>query len=178
MKMQTVIQWAARGKNLLSMFLFVLMAASFSGCGEEVNPYVFDVEGQKKIDEQVIRQYFRDNNVDTTAVTKTASGLYYMNLTPGTGADIKVGDLVEVNYIGKLTNGSIFDSSYDRGTSFPFTVGARQVIAGWDEGLQLMQVGEEARLYIPSYLGYGYRGTGSIPPNAVLIFDIKVIRKK
>lgn len=178
MNMHSLTRWAAKPYNLLKVFLFVLVAASFTACGDDVDPYTFDVEGQKKLDDLAIRQYFRDNNVDTTAVTKTASGLYYLELSPGTGDQIKTGDLVEVDYIGKLTTGYKFDSSYDRGAHFTFTVGARQVIAGWDEGIQLMKVGEEARLFIPSYLGYGYRGSGSVPPNAVLIFDIRVNRKK
>mgnify|MGYP005753807915 CR=1 FL=1 len=178
MKMQTLTQWATNSRNLLKVFLFVLVAASFSACGDDVDPYTFDVEGQKKIDEQVIRKYFRDNNVDTTKVVKTDSGLYYLNLKPSTGAEVKVGNLAEVHYIGKLINGAKFDSSYDRGQPFTFTVGARQVIAGWDEGLQLMKSGEEARLFIPSHLAYGPYGQGSIPPSAVLIFDIEVLRIK
>ena len=179
MKMQTLIQWATKGKNLLQVFLFVLVAASFSACGDEVDPYApFDVEAQKKIDEQVIRKYFRDNGVDTTQVVRTNSGLYYLTIKPGAGAEVKTGNLVEVNYIGKLTNGSTFDSSYDRGKSFTFTVGAKQVIAGWDEGLQLMKVGEEARLFVPSHLGYGPYMQGRIPPSSVLIFDIEVLRAK
>jgi peptidylprolyl isomerase len=176
--MLNLIQWAANRNNLLKVFLFVLVAAAFSSCGDDVDPFTFDVEGQKKIDEQVIRKYFRTNKVDTLAVNRTASGLYHLVLTPGTGASIEANNVVEVSYIGKLTNGYKFDSSYDRGEFFTFVVGANQVIKGWDEGLTLMKVGEEARLFIPSHLGYGFRGAGSIPPNAVLIFDIKVQRKK
>ncbi len=178
MKMQTLINWATKGNNLLKVFLFVLAAASFSACADDVDPFTFDVEGQKKIDEQVIRKYFRTNSVDTTKVVRTASGLYYLNIKPSTGAAIKAGDLVEVNYVGKLTSKTVFDSSYDRGKTFTFTVGGKQVIAGWDEGLQLMKVGEEARLFIPSHLGYGPYPQGSIPGSSVLIFDIDVIRSK
>ncbi|WP_299822544.1 FKBP-type peptidyl-prolyl cis-trans isomerase [uncultured Pontibacter sp.] len=179
MKMQTLTQWATKGNNLLKVFLFVLVAASFSACGGDDNYYApFDVEGQKKIDEQVIRKYFRDNNVDTTKVVRTESGLYYLELKPGTGAEIKTGNLVEVMYVGKLANNSVFDSSYERGKAFTLTVGARQVITGWDEGLQLMKVGEEARLFIPSHLGYGPYNQGSIPGSSVLIFDIEVLRTK
>ncbi|MEJ8801107.1 FKBP-type peptidyl-prolyl cis-trans isomerase [Pontibacter sp. H249] len=183
MKMQTLIQWATKGKNLLQVFLFVAVAASFSACGgDDVNPYEFDVEGQKKIDEEVIRRYFRANNVDTTQVVRTASGLYYLQLKPGTGAEIKTGNLVEANYIGKLTNGATFDSSYDRGKPHTFQVDAKNsplsVIEGWNEGVKLMTVGEEARLFIPSHLGYGPYMQGNIPPSSVLIFDIAVLRTK
>lgn len=180
MKMlNSLIPWSTKSSNLLKVLLFVIVAVSFSACGDDSdNNFFFDAEAQKQIDEKVIRQYFRNNNVDTTAVERTSSGLYYLEIAPGTGAAIETGDLVEVMYIGKLTNGFKFDSSYDRGNAFTFTVGAQQVIKGWDEGLPLMKVGEEARLFIPSHLGYGLRGSGSIPPNSVLIFDIKVNRKK
>ncbi|MBW7465850.1 FKBP-type peptidyl-prolyl cis-trans isomerase [Pontibacter aydingkolensis] len=181
--MQTLIQWATKGSISLKVFLFVLVAASFSACGgDDVNPYVFDVEGQKKIDEQIIRQYFRDNNVDTTQVIKTESGLYLLNVKPSSGAEIKTRNLVEAHYIGKLTNGFKFDSSYDRGKPHTFVVDEKgtqlSVIQGWNEGVKLMKVGEEARLFIPSHLGYGPYGQGSIPPNSVLIFDIEVLRIK
>ncbi|WP_242920971.1 FKBP-type peptidyl-prolyl cis-trans isomerase [Pontibacter liquoris] len=167
-----------KASSLLKALLFLVLSVSFASCGDTVDPYTFDVEGQKKLDEQTIRQYFRLNKVDTTAVVRTSSGLYYLNDVPGTGVQIKAGDEVEVHYIGKFVNNATFDSSYDRGDSFSFVVGAGQVIKGWDEGLQLMKVGEEAHLFIPSHLGYGPRGRGSVPPSAVLIFEIKAISVK
>ncbi|WP_187262589.1 FKBP-type peptidyl-prolyl cis-trans isomerase [Pontibacter beigongshangensis] len=166
-------------KGILSKALFLLLvAASFSACKEPKNPYVFDTEGQKLKDELVIRQYFRANNVDTTKVVRTESGLYYLNVTPGTGDLIKAGEIADVHYIGTNIWGNEFDNSYNRGSSFSVTVGAGRVIKGWDEGLQLMKVGEEARLFVPSHLGYGPRGSGSIPGNSILIFDMKVLRKR
>ncbi|MBF9251797.1 FKBP-type peptidyl-prolyl cis-trans isomerase [Pontibacter sp. 172403-2] len=116
---------------------------------------------------------------------ETASGIHYFVLTPGTGAQVKTGDFVEVHYLGKFVDkptfdaSTKFDSSYDRGAPLSFVVGASQVIDGWDEVLPLMTVGEEARFYIPSGLAYGpCPRQGAIPPNTVLSFDIKVLSAK
>lgn len=130
---------------------------------------------QKAKDIEIIQKYLTDMKVDMNSVKSTESGLHYINLQPGTGRQIKVGDNVQVHYIGKLLSGSTFDSSYDRSQTFPVMVGYSQVIAGWHEALALMSVGEETRFYIPSYLAYGPCGNTSIGPNAVLVFDIKVV---
>jgi FKBP-type peptidyl-prolyl cis-trans isomerase len=171
-------------KGLLAKACFFFaIVVSFSACKEQEfrNPYMQTPEqreAQKQIDEQVIRKYFRDNNVDTTKVVRTNSGLYHLTVTEGEGNLIKAGQQVAVHYIGKNIFNQTFDSSYPRGNSFSFIVGAGQVIKGWDEGLQLMKVGERANLYIPSYLAYGFMGSSSIPPNAVLIFEIDVLSAK
>jgi FKBP-type peptidyl-prolyl cis-trans isomerase len=99
----------------------------------------------------------------------------------GTGDRVvKAGDTVSVQYTGKLEDGTKFDSSYDHGGQpFSFTVGAGQVIKGWDEGLLGAKVGEKRTLTIPSDLGYGANGAGAaIPPNATLIFDVEVVSIK
>jgi FKBP-type peptidyl-prolyl cis-trans isomerase FkpA len=107
----------------------------------------------------------------------TASGLQYEELTEGTGAVAKSGDQVEVHYTGWLTNGTKFDSSLDRGQPFAFQVGAGRVIKGWDEGVAGMKVGGKRKLTIPPDLGYGARGAaGVIPPNAVLVFEVELLR--
>jgi FKBP-type peptidyl-prolyl cis-trans isomerase len=178
--MNPIIKSKAINSLLAKALLLFVMLVSFAACKEQEyqNPYFQTPEqreAQKKIDEETIRKYFRAHNVDTTAVERTSSGLYRLTLEEGKGDLVKDGQRAEVHYIGWTVNGYKFDSSYDRGNSFSFVVGTQSVIGGWDEGLQLMRVGEKAMLYIPSYLGYGYRGGGSIPPNSVLVFEIKVL---
>ena len=112
------------------------------------------------------------------AVT-TASGLTYIITKQGTGAQLKAGDNIIVNYTGLLTNGQKFDSSLDRGEPFSFPLGAGRVIKGWDEGFAKLKVGDHATLVIPSSIAYGTRGAGGvIPPDATLIFIVEVIGVK
>ncbi len=97
-------------------------------------------------------------------------------LKEGAGAVAKNGDKVSVHYVGVLENGTKFDSSVDRGVPFEFTLGAGQVIPGWDIGVEGMKVGEKRKLTIPSLLAYGERGAGGvIPPNATLIFEVELL---
>ena len=105
----------------------------------------------------------------------TASGLQYWDLKPGTGAVASKGDIVRVHYTGWLTNGDKFDSSVDRGEPLRFWLGKGQVIPGWDEGVAGMKVGGKRQLHIPAKLGYGEKGTGGIPPNSELIFDVELV---
>ena len=108
-------------------------------------------------------------------VITTASGLQYEVLTEGTGPKPKATDTVTVHYKGTLTNGKVFDSSYDRGEPISFPLD--RVIKGWTEGLQLMSVGSKYRLTIPSQLGYGAAGAGGvIPPNATLVFEVELLK--
>ncbi len=99
------------------------------------------------------------------------------DLTPGTGDEAIDGKKVTVHYSGTLTNGTKFDSSYDRAMPFSFTLGAGQVIKGWDMGVKGMKVGGKRKLTIPSKLGYGEFGAGgAIPPNATLIFEVELLK--
>ncbi len=96
----------------------------------------------------------------------------------GTGLQAVSGKTVVVNYIGRLVNGTQFDASCDRGQPFDFPLGQSRVIQGWDQGVAGMKVGGQRRLIIPSSLGYGEGGQGSIPPNAALIFDVELLEVK
>jgi peptidylprolyl isomerase len=114
-------------------------------------------------------------------VTEMPDGLKYTDTKTGDGATAKAGNKVSVHYTGWLSDngskGKKFDSSVDRGQPFQFTLGAKQVISGWDEGVAGMKVGGKRTLTIPPELGYGARGApGAIPPNATLIFDVELLQ--
>ena len=118
---------------------------------------------------------FLKNNGEREGVTTTKSGLQYEVLAEGTGKSPKATDKVRCHYEGRLINGDIFDSSYQRNE--PADFGLNQVIPGWTEGVQLMKEGAKYRFFIPYVLGYGERGAGSsIPPYSTLIFDVELIK--
>lgn len=96
-------------------------------------------------------------------------------LKEGTGAEAKNGDELTVHYVGTLLDGTKFDSSVDRNQPFSFTLGARQVIDGWEQGILGMKVGEKRKLTIPPDLAYGDEGSGPIPPKATLIFEVELL---
>lgn len=105
------------------------------------------------------------------------SKLNIIDIKAGTGAVAREGDKVAVHYAGALMDGTKFDSSYDRGQPFVFTLGAGQVIQGWDKGVAGMKVGGKRKLIIPPYMAYGASGVpGTIPPNAILIFEVELVR--
>lgn len=100
------------------------------------------------------------------------------DIKEGTGEPVKSGNTVEVNYLGTFLDGKKFDSSYDRNQTFSFNVGAGEVIAGWDQGLVGMKTGGKRKLLIPSDLAYGPNGSGPIPPNTPLIFEVELVSIK
>lgn len=110
---------------------------------------------------------------------KTGSGLRYKFISKGNGKQAEKGKTVSVHYKGMLPDGTVFDSSYKRKEPIEFPLGKGHVIEGWDEGIQLLKEGDQARFVIPSDLAYGSRGAGGvIPPNATLIFDVELVKVK
>ncbi len=124
-------------------------------------------------EEGLMLEYLRQEGI---TVSPTESGLYYVELQAGDGPQPDPGNMVAVHYEGRLLDGTVFDSSYDRNQPLEFRLGQRQVIPGWDEGISYMRVGGKARLIIPSYLAYGERGAGGvIPPFSTLVFDVELV---
>lgn len=138
--------------------------------------YIIRQSGNKEAAQQNIKlgDEFLATNKNEEGVIETASGLQYKLLTQGSGSEHPTASSkVKVHYHGTLLDGTVFDSSVDRGE--PISFGLNQVIKGWTEGVQLMVVGEKTRFYIPSKLGYGNRPAGKIGPGALLIFDVELL---
>ncbi|TDB68774.1 FKBP-type peptidyl-prolyl cis-trans isomerase [Arundinibacter roseus] len=131
---------------------------------------------QKSVDAKIISDYLAKNKL---TAQKTESGLHYIVQTPGSGATPAQGDVVKVHYTGKLLDGKVFDSSIGNpqtgGKPIDFQVGVGMVIPGWEEGIMSMRKGEKRTLIIPSGLAYGSEGSGPIPANAVLLFDVELV---
>ena len=119
---------------------------------------------------------FLAENAKRDEVTVLPSGLQYEVITMGEGAKPAATDTVETHYHGTLIDGTVFDSSVQRGESISFPLNG--VIAGWTEGLQLMPVGSKWRLFVPSNLAYGERGQGAIQPHSTLIFEVELLEIK
>lgn len=153
--------------------------------GEEAKKYnavesFRQFEGAAKMREEQARKQ-AENELDEIAAgfDKTQSGLRYKIINKGSGVKAEKGKMVSVHYKGMLPNGKVFDSSFERKKPIDFTLGVGQVISGWDEGIQLLQVGDKARFVIPPHLGYGSAGAGGvIPPNATLVFDVELVNVK
>ena len=131
-----------------------------------------NAEGGKNLKEG---EAFLDENKKKEGVTTLPSGLQYKVLKSGAGKTPKATDKVTTHYRGTLIDGTVFDSSYDRGEPTTFPVGG--VIRGWTEALQLMKEGDKWQLYVPAQLGYGERGAGGkIGPNTTLLFEIELLK--
>ncbi|EHO66915.1 hypothetical protein HMPREF9140_01860 [Prevotella micans F0438] len=139
---------------------------------QEEKQQAVDTEANKAF--RQVGEDFLSDNAQKEGVIVLPSGLQYQVLREGNGKQPKATDRVKCHYEGTLIDGTKFDSSYDRGE--PATFGLNQVIAGWTEGVQLMQEGAKYRFFIPYNLAYGERGAGSsIPPFAALVFDVELI---
>jgi len=156
------------------------------GLGEAPPPSAAPPPAEKPAEEKAAEEKPADNEgskvkvegEEGKPVVKTDSGLQYVVLDEGTGAKPAKGDKVIAEYTGWLTDGTKFDSSKDHPGEFDFNVGAGNVIPGWDEAFAGMKEGERRKLIIPADLGYGAEGTpgGPIPPNATLIFEVKLVK--
>ena len=167
------------------------VAAVFSGetpkmtydeAKEEIRKFFTEMEERQKAEAAKMGEVnakagenFLAENAKRPEVKTTATGLQYEIVKEGDGPTPNRGDRVTVHYTGKLIDGTVFDSSVERGE--PATFGVTQVIPGWVEALQMMKTGSQWRLYIPSKLAYGPNGVGGvIGPNATLIFDVELIK--
>ena len=141
--------------------------------GPKINPML--QERMQKVQAQAAEEgtAFREKAAQEAGAVQTASGLIFKELTAGTGASPKATDRVKVHYHGSLIDGTVFDSSVDRGE--PVTFALNQVVKGWTEGLQMMKVGGKAKLTIPPELAYGPGGRAGIPANATLIFEVELL---
>jgi FKBP-type peptidyl-prolyl cis-trans isomerase FkpA len=170
--MQALRTVLSNGKPLLSEEEASALRASFS---QRVQSRVQAAAAEQAGKNQTEGAAFLAKNKAVKGVYTTPTGLQYMVLRQGAGVRPKPSDRVRVNYEGKLLDGTVFDSSYQRGE--PAEFGLNQVIPGWAEGVTLMPVGSKYRFWIPSNLGYGAQGTpgGPIGPNATLTFDVELM---
>jgi FKBP-type peptidyl-prolyl cis-trans isomerase FkpA len=160
------VQNSTRHLGDILRFLVLLASACLFACGGSAD----------REDSRPPAGFSASLGVDTTAMTKTPSGLRYQVITEGQGAEATADRTVSVHYTGWLPNGEKFDSSRDRNQPFSFTLGAGQVIAGWDEGVAGMKIGGRRKLVIPADLAYGTAGAPpDIPPGATLVFDVELL---
>ena len=162
-----------------TMTVEILRQGEAAGSWNAVEAFrTFEGERAKRIEEEKRKQNELLDKV-SAGYDQTQSGLRYKIIQNGDGKQATKGAMVSVHYKGQLLDGTVFDSSYKRKQPIDFALGVGQVIAGWDEGIQLLKVGDKARFVIPSNLAYGERGAGGvIPPDATLIFDVELMNVK
>ncbi len=149
--------------TMKSIALFFFISLLLFSCKKDE-----DNSQQAEADEKIIQQYISDHNLNATA---TGSGLYVVIENPGSGAQPNANSDVKVVYAGYYTDGNVFDQSSALGATFNL----QNVIQGWTEGIPYFKEGGNGKLLIPSALGYGAAGSGNIPPNTVIIFDVALI---
>ena len=163
--------------HMKSFFTLTLALGLLAGCGVKKDQATMETNPSPKPDliaKSDPGEIFLAENAKKEGVKTTASGLQYKVIKSGTGESPKLTDTVKVHYHGTLINGTVFDSSVQRGQPISFPVGG--VIQGWVEALQLMKVGDKWQLFIPARLAYRDQSPGAgIPPNSVLIFEVELL---
>ena len=145
------------------------VAAALWGCSK-------DSTGPNPADPDITKVTFAASlGIDLSKMTKNSTGLYFRDLTVGTGPAVINGNQASIRYVGWLIDGTQFDANQAPATPFKFTVGSGQVIPGFDEGVRGMQPGGRRQLIIPPALGYGSRAQGPIPANSILVFQIDLV---
>lgn len=173
-KGQDIVDAVAQGDEMTAVEIIRVGAEAESFNAVEAFRVFEGARAEREVKEKRKQQELLDSIA--AGYDQTSSGLRYKILQEGTGKQAAKGSTVSVHYKGQLLDGTVFDSSYKRKQPIDFQIGVGQVIAGWDEGIQLLKVGDKARLVIPSDLAYGARGAGGIiPPNATLIFDVELM---
>ena len=159
--------------NAIKTSLLLVLAAALIAFALNACDTSSDDDSGLEIDRDfIIAESFTEQ---ADSVVTTESGLQYLQVEAGTGAQAEAGDRVFVHYIGQLTNGGEFDNSYERGAPLDFVLGDGRLIPGFAEGVSLMRAGETARILIPPNLAYGARGSGDIPPNATIAFELELV---
>lgn len=141
--------------------------------GPKINPMLQERLQKVQAQAEAEGAAFREQAAQEEGIVQTASGLLFKELKAGTGASPQATDRVKVHYQGTLIDGTVFDSSVERGE--PITFALDQVVKGWTEGLQMMKVGGKAKLIVPPELAYGPGGREGIPPNATLVFEVELL---
>ena len=158
--------------------IFYLSNPKADNSNVNVSPTIFPSPTQTAPTAAPINAIITPTATSGANMITTADGLQMEDEVVGTGPEVKSGDTVTVNYVGTLTDGTKFDSSYDRNQPFTTQIGVGQVIKGWDEGIVGMKVGGKRKLIIPPSLGYGDQAAGTIPPNSTLIFEVELVSIK
>ncbi|HEX6040472.1 FKBP-type peptidyl-prolyl cis-trans isomerase [Longimicrobium sp.] len=146
----------------LFLMLALLVLPTLAACGSDGPTSVEDTKFAPEL------------GVDLSTMTRTSNGLYYKDLTVGTGAVVQSGQTVSAYYKGWFPSGRSFEQLQPPSGAYPFILGVGAVIKGWDQGIPGMKVGGKRLLVIPSDLAYGSAGRGSIPPNSILVFEVEI----
>ena len=156
--------------KITQVVIFVIIVALLIGGGVWYNRYL-----DNKSQEQALAEQRQKADATQKLIAEAMAKLKITDVVAGTGVEAKNGDVVSINYAGALEDGKEFDSSYKRNQPFEFTLGASQVIAGFDLGVLGMKVGGKRTIVIPPELGYGNQSTAAIPPNSTLKFTVELL---